>query len=59
MPLLSVEWWGISPPIRWTRPMRCDLIVNLLFVVAEPAHSTRRIARGVEDIADNSRDLLL
>ena len=22
---------------RWTRPMRCDLIVKLLFVVAEPA----------------------
>ena len=58
MPLLSVEWWGISPPIRWTRPMGNDPIVKLLFPVAEPAHSTRRIARGVENIADNSRDLL-
>ncbi len=58
MPLLSVEWWGISPPIRWTRPMSSELIVKLLFPVAEPAHSTRRIARGVENIADNSRDLL-
>ena len=28
---------GFSPR-RWTRPMRCDLIVNLLFIVAEPAH---------------------
>ena len=43
---------------RWTRPMSSDLIVKLLFSVAEPAHSTRRIARGVENIADNSRDLL-
>ena len=28
---------GFSPR-RWTRPMRRDLIVNLLFIVAEPAH---------------------
>ena len=38
--------------------MSSELIVKLLFPVAEPAHSTRRIARDVENIADNSRDLL-
>ena len=28
----------ISPILqRWTRPIRCDLIVNLLFSIAEPA----------------------
>lgn len=28
---------NVPVPPRWTRPMSCDLIVNLLFPVAEPA----------------------